>query len=72
MEEDIGYLQQSASAAQATHLQDAAHIPSTLVAHTSVARSALVATMEHVTSMATSSLAYLQGTVKQALVVTVN
>ena len=61
-----------ASAAQATHLQVAAHVPSALVAHTSTAQSILVATVEHVVGVATSSLAHLQGIVEQALVATVS
>ena len=41
-----------------------------LAAHTSVARSALVATAEHVAGVATSSSVHLQGMVKQVLVAT--
>ena len=69
VEEGTGHLQQSTSAAQATHLQAAAHIPSALAAHTSMAHSALVATAEHVVGVATSASAHLQGTAEQALVV---
>ena len=59
VEEGAGHLWQSSSAAQATHLQAAAHIPSALAAHTSVAHSALVTTAEHVAGIATSSVAHL-------------
>ena len=69
VEEGTGHLRQSASAAQATHLQAAAHIPSALAAHTSMARSTLVATGEHVAGVATSTSAHLQGMAEQALVV---
>ena len=69
VEEGAGYLGQSASTAQATHLQAAAHILSALGAHTSMAHSALVATAENMAGVATSASAHLQGTVEQALVV---
>ena len=65
-------MQQSAFAAQATHLQATAYVPSALGAHTSTAQSALVATAENVVGAATNSSAHLQGTVEQALVVTVS
>ena len=69
VEEGTCHLRQSVSAAQATHLQAAAHIPSALATHTSMARSALVATAEHMVGVATSTSAHLQGTAEQALVV---
>ena len=68
MEEVASHLRQSASATWASHLQAANHIPSVLVAHTSAAQSALVATAEHVAGVASSSSAHLQGTAEQALV----
>ena len=60
---------QSASAAQATHLQAIIYIPSAFAIHTSPARTALVATAEHVVGMATSSSTHLWGMAEQALVV---
>ena len=69
VEAGAGHLQQSASAAQATHLQAAAHIPSALAIYTSMARSALIATAEHVVGVATSTSGHLQGIAEQALVV---
>ena len=72
MEEGTSHLRQLASAAKATHLQAAAHVPSALAAHTSMAQSALVATAEHMVGAATSSSAHLQGTVEQALVAMVS
>ena len=58
----------SASVAQATNLQAATHIPSAVLAHTTIARSALVATVEYVGGIATSSSVQLKGMVEQTLV----
>ena len=66
-EEGTGHLCQSTSATQASHLHAATHVPSVLVVHISVMKSALVTTVEHVVDMATNSLMNLQGMAEQAL-----
>ena len=69
VEEGIGHLLQSVCSAQTIHLQATTHVPSVLAAHTSMARSTLVAITEHIAGVATSSSAHLHCMAEQSLVV---